>query len=291
MPSAAESDNKILRDVFEKGDIWFRTGDRCATTRPGHETEQALLDAAERLLVEVGRGRDHDAAGRRGGRREPRPRPLLLRLGGAAARARARALHRAADRAAAADVRGGHAVSREVADGDGLPRRGSSVPEDLVRAAGAVLEPARAPRAARTGARRVARRPERGVCARPRRARARRCRSRRWSRSCYTFNEGIMLERLSGIETEHRELLDVDRRAGSRGGRDDRRAGAPDRARADARALPGRGGLRRARRRPDLLRGLRLGRADGLARCRRGRSSTRATGRCRSPTSRGIAAC
>ena len=24
----------------------------------------------------------------------------------------------------------------------------------------------------------------------------------------YTFNEGIMLDRLSGIETEHRELLD-----------------------------------------------------------------------------------
>ena len=57
------------------------------------------------------RGRDHDAARRRGGRREPRPRPLLLRLGGAAARARARALHRAADRAAAADVRGRRARS------------------------------------------------------------------------------------------------------------------------------------------------------------------------------------
>ena len=27
MPAQAETDKKILRDVFEKGDVWFRTGD------------------------------------------------------------------------------------------------------------------------------------------------------------------------------------------------------------------------------------------------------------------------
>ena len=53
---------------------------------------------------------------------------------------------------------------------------------------------------------------------------------------------------------------------------------------------PDRGGLRRARRRADLLRGLRRRRADGAVRCRPGRSSTRAAGRCRFPTSRDTAA-
>ena len=78
-----------------------------------------------------------------------------------------------------------------------------------------------------------------------------------------TFNEGIILERLSGIETGQAELLEwIDgwlqrRRAMTR----PRRTGA----RADARALPGRGGLRRARRRAHLLRGLRLRRADDPA--------------------------
>jgi fatty-acyl-CoA synthase len=34
--SKAESDRKILRDVFEKGDIWFRTGDLMRKDRNGY---------------------------------------------------------------------------------------------------------------------------------------------------------------------------------------------------------------------------------------------------------------
>ena len=73
----------------------------------------------------------------------------------------------------------------------------------------------------------------------------------------YAFNEGIILDRMSGIELGHQELLDwIDgwlERA-----RDDV-GGAFGRERADSGPVPGRGGLRRARRRPQLLRGLRRG--------------------------------
>ena len=61
-------------------------------------------------------------------------------------------------------------------------------------------------------------------------------------------------------------------------------------ARAVARALPRRVGLRRAGRRPRLLRGLRRRRADDPLRCRPGRSCTRAAGRCSFRTSAGTAA-
>ena len=61
--------------------------------------------------------------------------------------------------------------------------------------------------------------------------------------------------------------------------------------RADAGPLPGRGGLRRARRRAALLRGLRHGRGDRVPAFRRGRWCTRATGRCRSPTWPATSAC
>ena len=71
-----------------------------------------------------------------------------------------------------------------------------------------------------------------------------------------TFNEGIIVERLSGV-TEGT-------RSSSTGSTDGCRADRRD-ARADAGALPGRRGLRRARRRRRLLRGLRRGRADGPA--------------------------
>ena len=74
--------------------------------------------------------------------------------------------------------------------------------------------------------------------------------------------------------------------ATSRGGLRDPRRGRP---RADPRPLPGRGGLRRARRRARLLRGLRLAAYRRSCCCRRGRSSTRATGRCRSRSSPGTA--
>ena len=71
-----------------------------------------------------------------------------------------------------------------------------------------------------------------------------------------TFNVGMIVERLGGIETGHAEL-----RTGSTGGcRADRRA-----ARAVARPLSGRRRVRRAGRGARLLRGLRLGRADDPA--------------------------
>ena len=56
--------------------------------------EEALLDAAERRARGRRlRSRDHDAAAGRGGRRQPRARPLLLRLGREPPRASARAVH------------------------------------------------------------------------------------------------------------------------------------------------------------------------------------------------------
>ena len=109
----------------------------------------------------------HAAAGRRG-RREPGTRPLLLRLDGRALRPGARALHRAARRAPARDVRGRRAVHREVAHGVALPAGGPRrrLLEDLDGASGAVLEPPRPAPARRARERGVARRAARGVRAR-----------------------------------------------------------------------------------------------------------------------------
>ena len=99
-----------------------------------------------------------------------------------------------------------------------------------------------------------------------------------------TFNEGIIFERLSGIETGQAELLEwIEGWLQAEGGamttieapREQTRARYPDQRR-----------LRRARRRPHLLRGLRHRATRPSCCCPRGRSSTRATGRRRSPTSR-----
>ena len=60
-------------------------------------------------------------------------------------------------------------------------------------------------------------------------------------------------------------------------------------ARAVARPLPRRGGLRRAGRRPPLLRGLRRAASRRSCCCRRGHSSTRATGSCKSRAWHGTA--
>ena len=105
-----------------------------------------------------------------------------------------------------------------------------------------------------------------------------------------TFNEGIIFERLSGIETGQPELLDwIDH--GWRRSNDDHCRHGHRTPRADTRPLSRRGGIRRARRRARLLRGLRLRASRRSCSCRPGRSSIRGTGRCRSPTSRGTAAC
>ena len=57
----------------------------------------------------------------------------------------------------------------------------------------------------------------------------------------FTFNEGIMLERLSGIETGHRELLDVDRRLARAEDAVTVELERPTAAGADAGPLPRRG--------------------------------------------------
>ena len=62
-------------------------------------------------------------------------------------------------------------------------------------------------------------------------------------------------------------------------------------ARADAGAVPGRVGVRRARRRPGLLRGRTAQASRRSCCCRPGRSSTRGSGRRRSPSSRASTAC
>ena len=94
-------------------------------TRPGHETEQALLDAAERLLIEVGAAgittrRVADEAGANHG--------LVHYYFGSVEQLLVRVLERFTERLIerqrqmyAADM----PFRREVADGDGLPRRGS----------------------------------------------------------------------------------------------------------------------------------------------------------------------
>ena len=165
-----------------------------------------------------------------------------------------------------------------------------AVPEDLVRAAGAGLEPARAPRAARAGARRVARRPRPRPSLRSASELGLDMPLEALVSLVYTFNQGIMLERLSGIETGAPRAPRLDRRlareenamtvelsapaAPSRRGRASRTTRATSSATASGSST--RSTARASRR---------------CCSCRRGRSSTRATGRCRSPTSRGTAGC
>ena len=79
-----------------------------------------------------------------------------------------------------------------------------AVREGLVRAPGARLEPARAAGASRARERRVAGGPDRRRSPSRASSTGSRCRSRRSSRSSITFNEGIMLERLSGVTEGHK---------------------------------------------------------------------------------------
>ena len=135
------------------------------SARSGAET--ALLDAAERLLVESAVGittrRLAEEAGVNHG--------LVHYYFGSMDEvfvAGARAVHRAADRAPARDVRGRRPVHREVAYRLALPGGGyrGGLPEDLDGAAGPLLEPPGAAPADRAGERRVARGPARGFRAR-----------------------------------------------------------------------------------------------------------------------------
>ena len=129
------------------------------------QTEEAFLDAAERLLVERRPRRHHDA------RRSPRRRaPTTASSTTTSARWRtcSRACSSGSPSGMIARQRAmysapGRPVRREVAHRDALPRRRPRVPEGLVRAAGAGLEPARAARARRARRRRVARRAQRGA--------------------------------------------------------------------------------------------------------------------------------
>ena len=134
-----------------------------------------------------GRGprRHHHPPARRGGRRQPRPRALLLRLQREPAGARARALHREADRAPARAVRGRRPVHREVAHRDAPPgrrrRRATRRSGSSCRRSPGTTPDLRA-RLARVNAewRAVL---DRGVRRAAPRARHRRCRSTRSSRS------------------------------------------------------------------------------------------------------------
>ena len=177
-------------------------------------------------------------------------------------------------------------VHREVAAGDALPRRGPRVPEGLVRAPGAGLEP---PRAAR--ARRARRREWRAVLAeafeQARREhsidmpleRARRRSSRRSTRgSSSSVSPGSRraTARCSTGSTTgwRRGAMTIDRRAGHRHGARSRPALATPTRRGTSSATASASSTRstaRASRR--------------CSSCRRGRSSTRGTGRCRSRTS------
>ena len=156
------------------------------------------------------------------------------------------------------------------------------LPEGLARAPGARLEPTRPARA-----RRRTSTPSGGRCS-PRPSPSRtassgsRCRSRRSSRSSMTFNTGSSSSASAASHDGARGAPRLDRPMAVEL--------TATSARADARALPGRDGLRRARRRARLLRGLRRRASRPSCSCRRGRSSTRGTGRCRSPTSRATAA-
>ena len=139
-----------------------------ATKLAREEVEDRFLDAAERLLVEVGP------------RRASRTRRLAEEAGanhglvhyyfGSMENLLVRVLERFTDRLIARqrrDVRERCPVHREVADRDALPRRRPRLPEGLVRAPGARLEPPRAARAGRPRRRRVARRADRGASPSP----------------------------------------------------------------------------------------------------------------------------
>ena len=85
-----------------------------------------------------------------------------------------------------------------------------------------------------------------------------------------TFNEGVILERLMGVDSGHAQLLEHDRPPV---GADAARAARRDRH--DESSLSRRRRFRRARRREDRIRGVRRAERRRCCSCRPGRSSTR----------------
>ena len=232
---------------------------RAAKTTARSAAEEALLDAAERVLVDVGyagittrrlaeeAGVNHGLVHYYFGSVEN----LLVRD--------ARAVHRAADRAAAraCTPRDEPFLEKWRTAMRYLVSEDVDLREGLARAPGARLEstPDLRERLARVNAEWRAVLTE--AFEEPHRELGIEMPLDALVSLVMTFNIGIIVERLGGIETGHDELLDwIDRMAVElttpRGG-------------ADAGPLPGRVRLRRARRREGLLRGLRLGRADRLA--------------------------
>ena len=173
------------------------------------QTEEAFLDAAERLLVERRPRRRSRPAVAAGGRRQPRPRALLLRLDGGPARARARAVHRPADRAPAGDVRGARTSRSSRSGGRRCATWTPTATYQKVWFELQALAWNRPELRERVAARqrRVARGAHRGV---RRAARALRDRhaARRAGLARDHVQPGVILERLSGIETGQAELLE-----------------------------------------------------------------------------------
>ena len=257
--------------------------DAAQKTTARSAAEEALLDAAERLLVEVGYAgittrRLAEEAGVNHG--------LVHYYFGSNEKLLVRALERFTERlidAAARAVRGRRALRREVADGDALPRERGRRP---TRRSGSSCRrsrwnnPGLRERLARVNAEWRAVLTE--AFDEPHRELGIEMPLDALVSLVMTFNIGMIVERLGGIETGHDELLEwIDAMAvelsaqppTSRRGRATRTSPATSSATASSSTT--RSTARASR--PSCS-------------CRRGRSSTRATGRCRSRTSPGTAA-
>ena len=256
-----------------------------------------------------GRRGDLDAAARHRGGAEPRPRPLLLRLGRRAAAADAGAVHRPHPGSPAGDVRDRRALRREVAHRGRLHRGGprGGLSQGLGRARSARLEQPRDARAAARrrrqlahAASRRARRSDRGV--RPRGARV--SRRRPWplwscssTRACCSSDCSTSTAVTPSCWRRSMAGSPRWRWEGHEGDAGDRRpvgAGrAIDRSRRRAESRPS---IPTPRASPSATGSGSSTRSTARARrpsscCRPGRWSTPATGRCRSPTSRATSVC
>ena len=129
-----------------------------ADVRSAPAATTALLDAAESLLYEVGYAGVTTPGSRRGGGRQARPCPLLLRFDGGAAHPDARAVRRPARGGSRSALRGPESdVRRQVASRSAVLGRGAdlTLSEDSHRAVGDGLEHARAAAAAQRSPRSI----------------------------------------------------------------------------------------------------------------------------------------